>query len=144
MINGLVFSDPLNEPWLISFVYGPPNSNNRGSFWEAVEKVGGAFGGGWLRIGDFNHVFSQADKKGGKPVASSSSGGPNELNLKMEKKMIECKGFGSKAQDVKHNKCMAAPARGSIKRKIFNGIFDRLKITAQRIARMLVFNHEEP
>lgn len=58
--------------------------------------------------------------------------------------MKECKGFGSKAQDVKHNKCMGAPARGSIKRKIFNGIFDGLKITAQRIARMLVFNHEEP
>ena len=57
MINGLVFSDPLNEPWLISFVY-PPNRNNRGPFWEVVEKVGEAFGGGWLCIGDFNHVFS--------------------------------------------------------------------------------------
>ena len=79
MINGLVFSDPLNEPWLISFVYGPPNRNNRGPFWEAIEKVGEAFGGGWLCIGDFNHVFSQTDKKGGKPVASSSSGGPNEV-----------------------------------------------------------------
>ena len=32
MINGLVFSDPLNEPWLISFVYGPPNWNNIGPF----------------------------------------------------------------------------------------------------------------
>ena len=79
MINGLVFSDPLYEPWLISFVYGPPNRNNRGPFWEAVEKVGETFGGGWLCIGDFNHVFSQVDKKGGKPVASSSSGGSNEV-----------------------------------------------------------------
>ena len=79
MMNGLVFSDPLYEPWLISFVYGPPNRNNRGPFWEAVEKVSESFGGGWLCIGDFNHVFSQANKKGGKSVASSSSGGPNEV-----------------------------------------------------------------
>ena len=78
VFNGLIFLDPLNEPWLITFVYGPPNHNNRGSFWE-VEKVGEVFGGGWLCIGDFNHVFSQADKKGGKPVASSSSGGLNDV-----------------------------------------------------------------
>ena len=82
MINGLVFSDHLNESCLISFVYGPPNRNNRGPFWEAVEKVGEAFGGGWLCIGDFNHVFSQTHKKGGKLVASSSSGGPNDVNEK--------------------------------------------------------------
>ena len=63
MINGLIFSDPLYEPWLISFVYGPPNRNNRGPFWEAVENVGEVFGGGWLCIGDFNNVFSQANKK---------------------------------------------------------------------------------
>ena len=60
-------------------MYGPPNHNNRGPFWEAVEKVGEAFGGSWLCIRDFNHVFSQVDKKGGKPVASSSSGGPNDV-----------------------------------------------------------------
>lgn len=58
MINGLIFSDPMNEPWLISFVYGPPNHSNKGLFWEAIEKVGDAFSGGWMCIGDFNHVFS--------------------------------------------------------------------------------------
>ena len=79
IINGLIFFDPINEPWLISFVYGPPNHSNRGLFWEAIEKVGDAFSGGWMCIGDFNHVFSQADKKGGKLVSNSSRGGPNEV-----------------------------------------------------------------
>ena len=32
IINGLIFFDPINEPWLISFVYGPPNHNNRDLF----------------------------------------------------------------------------------------------------------------
>ena len=77
MINALIFSDPVNEPWMISLLYGPPNRNNRGTFWEDVDKVGDAFNGGWLCLGDFNHVFSQADKKGGKPVATPSNGGPN-------------------------------------------------------------------
>ena len=92
MFNGLIFLDPLNEPWLITFVYGPPNHNNRGSFWE-VEKVGEVFGGGWLCIGDFNHVFSQADKKGGKLVASSSSGGLNDVIDKNE--LIDIKFSGN-------------------------------------------------
>ena len=78
IINGLIFSNPMNGPWLISFVYGPLNHSNRGLFWEAIEKVGDAFSGGWLCIGDFNHVFSQANKKGGKPVSNSSRGVPNE------------------------------------------------------------------
>ena len=66
----------------------------------------------------------------------------------MEKKMIEYKGFGSLGHDAKlikkANKCMATPAaRGSIKRKIFNGFFDLLKVIAQRIGRMLPYNHGE-
>ena len=64
MINGLVFSDPVNEPWMISLVHGPPNRNNRGTIWDDVDKVREAFNGGWLCLGDFNHVFSQANKKG--------------------------------------------------------------------------------
>ena len=79
MINGLVFSDPLNEPWLISFVYGPPNRNNRGPLWEAVENVGEAFGVGWLCVGDLIMFSPRLIKKGGKLVASSSSGFPNDV-----------------------------------------------------------------
>ena len=69
----------MNEPWLISFVYGPPNHSNKGLFWEAIEKVGDAFNEGWLCIGDFNHVFFQADKRGSKPVSNSSRDGLNEV-----------------------------------------------------------------
>ena len=78
MIYGLVFSNPVNEPWMISLVYGPPNRNNRGPFCNDVEKVE-AFNGGWLCLGDFNHVFSQVDKKGDMPVATSSNGGSNAV-----------------------------------------------------------------
>ena len=60
-------------------MYGPLKGSDRGHFWQAVEKVGEAFSGGWLCIGDFNHVFSQAEKKGGKPVANLSSRGPKEV-----------------------------------------------------------------
>ena len=80
MINGLVFSYPVNEPWMISLVYGPPNRNNRGTFWDDVDKVREAFNGGWLCLGDFNHVFFQANKKGGKPIATPSNGGPKCCN----------------------------------------------------------------
>lgn len=48
MKNVLMFSNPINEPWLMSFVYGPPKRSDRGHFWEAVEKVGEASSGGWL------------------------------------------------------------------------------------------------
>ena len=79
MIYGLVFSILVNEPWMISLVHGPPNRNNRGPFWDDVVKVGEAFNGGWLCLGDFNHVFSQVDKKGDMLVVTSSNGGPNAV-----------------------------------------------------------------
>lgn len=46
MINVLMFFDPINEPWLMSFMYGPLKRSDRGLFWEAVEKLGEAFSGG--------------------------------------------------------------------------------------------------
>ena len=38
MINGLIFSDPVNEPWFVSFVYGPPSRNDRGPFGKQWRK----------------------------------------------------------------------------------------------------------
>lgn len=32
MKNVLMFSNPINEPWLMSFVYGPPKRSDRGHF----------------------------------------------------------------------------------------------------------------
>lgn len=60
-------------------MYGPPNRNNRWPFWDDVEKVGEAFNGRWLCLGDFSHVFSQVDKKGDILVATSSNGAPNAV-----------------------------------------------------------------
>lgn len=37
--------------------------------------MAGSHSESWLLLGDFNSVVSQTEKKGGRPVASSSSGG---------------------------------------------------------------------
>lgn len=58
MVNSLIFSDSVDEPWLISLVYGPPNCQYRSIFWEAIKKVGESFNGSWLCIGDFNHELN--------------------------------------------------------------------------------------
>ena len=46
------------------------------SILESISKMGEVFNGAWLCMGDFNQVWSQADKLGGRPVADSSSRGP--------------------------------------------------------------------
>ena len=47
--------------------------------WEVLEKVGNAFGGALACIGDFNQVFSKEEKRGGRPVTSSSRDKPREV-----------------------------------------------------------------
>ena len=47
--------------------------------WEALEKVGNAFGGALACIEDFNLVFSQEEKRGGRPVAGSSRDKPRKV-----------------------------------------------------------------
>ncbi|KAK2998563.1 hypothetical protein RJ639_023543 [Escallonia herrerae] len=39
IINGLIFSDPSNQPWMMSMIYGPPHSANKRSFWEDLSSV---------------------------------------------------------------------------------------------------------
>ncbi|XP_050259856.1 uncharacterized protein LOC126704915 [Quercus robur] len=75
MINGLVFSDPINEPWLLSLIYGPCARLEKQTFLEDLQKVGESFAGAWLCMGDFNNLLGPSDKKGGKPFSSSSTGG---------------------------------------------------------------------
>ena len=75
MINGLVFSDPINEPWLFSMIYGPSARLGKQAFLEDLQKVGESFAGAWLCMGDFNNLLGPSDKKGGKPISSSSTGG---------------------------------------------------------------------
>ena len=75
MINGLVFSNPINEPWLLSVIYRPSARLGKQAFLEDLQKVGESFARAWMCMGDFNNLLGPSDKKGGKPISSSSIGG---------------------------------------------------------------------
>ena len=76
-ISAWCYSDPPNSPWILSCVYGPPVRKDKFAFWEKISAIGENFDENfdrsWLCIGDFNHVLNQYEKKGGRPMASSSS-----------------------------------------------------------------------
>lgn len=57
LINALIFSDPMDIPWQITGVYGPPIPSLRKFFWEALDNIAAMFTGPWLLIGDFNTVI---------------------------------------------------------------------------------------
>lgn len=59
----------------LSFVYAPPIPTARQQFWECLDTVGNAYDGPWLLARDFNAILNNSEKKGGRPYASSSSGG---------------------------------------------------------------------
>ena len=63
---------PPNSPWIISYIYGPPEKKNKAAFWDSLTAAGEDFVSPWLSIGDFNFVLDQFEKLGGYPVASSS------------------------------------------------------------------------
>jgi hypothetical protein len=71
-ISAWCFSDPPNSPWILSCIYGPPETVNKPAFWDSLTAVGENFVSPWLCIGDFNFVIDQSEKMGGRPVASSS------------------------------------------------------------------------
>lgn len=75
MIKGLVFSDPINEPWLLSMIYGPSATLGKQAFLEDLQKVGESFAGAWMCMGDFNSLLGPSNKKGREPISSSSTGG---------------------------------------------------------------------
>lgn len=59
----------------VFFRLWPPIPIKRPDFWDTLTTIGSAFTGPWCLLGDFNALLSQADKLGGRPVSSSSSGG---------------------------------------------------------------------
>jgi hypothetical protein len=71
--NVWCYSDPPNNPWLLSCIYGPPIHKNKSGFWDSPLDVGKGFVGPWLFIGDFNMILSQYEKFGGRPYACSSN-----------------------------------------------------------------------
>ena len=71
-ISAWCYSDPPNSPWILSYIYGPPDKRDKLVFWDSFTSVGEAFVSPWLYIGDLNYVLDQSEKLGGRPVASSS------------------------------------------------------------------------
>ena len=41
LINSLVLSNPVNEPWLLSLVYGPQTFSEKCQFWDSISNGGG-------------------------------------------------------------------------------------------------------
>jgi hypothetical protein len=68
LINAMVFFDPPNQPWMMTFVHAPHNCSGRSIFWDQLNFIGSSFRGLWLCAGDFNCILSQFEKKGGKIV----------------------------------------------------------------------------
>lgn len=72
LIIALVFSDPLEAPWLLFVIYGPYQRSKRKKLWELLENMVSSFSGPWVVIGDFNCIKRAKEKCGGRVVAESS------------------------------------------------------------------------
>ena len=66
------YSNPPHSPWILSYIYGPPDKRDKLAFWDSLSSVGDGFVSPWLCIGDLNYVLNQSEKLGGRLVASSS------------------------------------------------------------------------
>jgi hypothetical protein len=58
-IIDLCYSDPLNKPRLLTFIYSLPEKINKSIFWDLLLNEGKDYYGLWLCIGDFNMILSQ-------------------------------------------------------------------------------------
>ena len=56
----------------VSFIYGAPAAENRAAFWSKISSVGTGRDDPWLITGDFNDIFTNAEKCGG-PTRPESS-----------------------------------------------------------------------
>lgn len=70
--NLVLSSDPLNRPWLLSFVYGPADWINKDYFLYDLAQDGNTFYGPCLCFGDFNAISDPSDKYGGWPMGSQT------------------------------------------------------------------------
>lgn len=78
-ISAMIFSDPVQHPWLLTCIYGPPYKQDQYMFWDFLNQIGSTYSGPWLCLGDFNDITSQQDKRGGNCFAQSSKGGLNSV-----------------------------------------------------------------
>ncbi|GMI66193.1 hypothetical protein HRI_000288600 [Hibiscus trionum] len=61
------------DSWYNTFIYGPPNKENRQEFWKNLSKCRENLQDKWVIIGDSNTVACQEDKEGGNPVNPSET-----------------------------------------------------------------------
>lgn len=62
-------------------MHNPCDWGEKEAFWEELNGIGRLFGEPWLILGDFNALFSQQKKRGGRPFVSSSRDGFYQLKL---------------------------------------------------------------
>ena len=67
-----MFFLPFKQHWILTCIYGPPDTLNKLAFWDSLTIMGEDFASPWLCIGDFNFVIDQSEKLGDRLVASSS------------------------------------------------------------------------
>jgi ribonuclease HI len=72
-ITAWCYSDPPNNPWLLTCIYGPPVQKDKSLFWDSLLDDYKDYCGPWMCIGDFNMIISQSEKYGGRPFACSSN-----------------------------------------------------------------------
>lgn len=54
-------------PTFVSCIYSPPVESDRKLIWNEIGQQAKGVNGSWLCIGDFNDLFSLAEKLGGNP-----------------------------------------------------------------------------
>lgn len=64
---------PDSPHWQFTFIYSPPIPSLKCQLCDDLNIIGNTFNGAWLMAGDFNAVFDQQDKTGGKLVATCST-----------------------------------------------------------------------
>ncbi|KAK8601718.1 hypothetical protein V6N12_051546 [Hibiscus sabdariffa] len=61
------------EPWLCTFIYGPPHTAEKQQFWRDFHCLCQDTTNKWCVIGDVNIVVDQSEKKGGNLVINSQA-----------------------------------------------------------------------
>jgi hypothetical protein len=79
IIASLIYSDPLDSPWMLLLIRGPPEHKFRKKFWVLMKDLILSFSSLWLIIGDLNSICSSVDKKGGRLGGSSDSDWLNDF-----------------------------------------------------------------
>jgi len=72
-ISILIYSDPISNPWMVTFAHVPSIWHDCISFWLDIEHTGNRFWGHWLLIGDLNAILSSVEKYGGRRSLGSTS-----------------------------------------------------------------------